>query len=229
MILFPQLLYHVMNALIVEEIMFITFEGIEGVGKTTHLKFIAELLQKQNIPFIQTREPGGTEMGEEIRDILLKHRHESVSAMTELLLMFAARVQHIAAIIKPALARNEWVLCDRFIDATYAYQGGGRGVPKRDIETLEKLVMESFKPDLTIIFDAPPELGLKRAKGRSTHPDRFEREDPEFFERVRETYLSRAALFPNRYHVIDATKTIEAIQHEIETFLKRYMKNATLA
>jgi dTMP kinase len=201
--------------------MFITLEGIEGVGKTTHLNFIVELLKKKKIPFIQTREPGGTEMGEEIRDILLKHRHELVASTTELLLMFAARAQHVTTIIKPALARGDWVLCDRFIDATYAYQGGGRGVPKHQIEILEKLVLGEFHPDLTFVFDAPPEIGLARAKGRSTHPDRFEREDLEFFERVRETYLSRATLLPNRYQIIDATQTLTDIQQQLENHLTR--------
>lgn len=209
--------------------MFITFEGIEGVGKTTHLKFIAELLKSKKIPFVQTREPGGTEMGEEIRDILLKHRHELVAPLTELLLMFAARAQHVTTIIKPALQRKEWVLCDRFIDASYAYQGGGRSVPEKDIASLEQLVLGSFQPDLTFIFDAPPELGLERAKGRATHPDRFEDENIKFFERVRETYLARAVKAPARYKIIDATQSIEFIQKELIKILEPlFEKSSTM-
>lgn len=201
--------------------MFISLEGIEGVGKTTHLNFIAETLRRQDIPLVVTREPGGTEIGEEIRDILLKHRNESVSNMTELLLMFAARAEHIHRIIQPALQAKQWVICDRFTDATYAYQGGGRKVPMPQIETLEQLVLGNFHPDCTLILDAPPELGLKRAHGRSSHPDRFERENIEFFERVREVYLKRAKMDPKRYHVVDATRSIEAIQNELLDILKK--------
>lgn len=195
--------------------MFITFEGIEGVGKSTHLNFIADLLSNKQIPYIKTREPGGTEMGEEIRDILLKHRHESVSSLAELLLMFAARAQHVATVIKPALERKQWVLCDRFTDATYAYQGGGRGVPFDTIELLEKLVLGNFHPELTLIFDAPPEIGLQRVKGRASHPDRFEKENLAFFEKVRQTYLARAKTDPKRYRIIDASQSLETIQNAL--------------
>lgn len=201
--------------------MFITFEGIEGVGKTTHINFVAEILRQRDIPFILTREPGGTEIGEELRSILLKHRDGHVSAMTELLLMFAARAQHIHEIIKPALTQHKWVLCDRFLDATYAYQGGGRKILQSHIDSLAQLVLGDFHPDLTFIFDADPELGLKRAQHRSHHLDRFERETIDFFERVRQAYLIRAKTDPKRYQVIDASRSISEIQQELLEILER--------
>lgn len=160
--------------------MFITFEGIEGVGKTTHLAFTVEILKRAGISVIATREPGGTVMGEEIRDVLLKHRHESVHPLTELLLMFAARIQHVETIIRPHLNKGDWVICDRFTDATYAYQGGGRGMPLSSIEHLEKLVLGNFKPDLTFLLDASPSISLQRIRGRGGHPDRFELEKQAF-------------------------------------------------
>ncbi len=191
--------------------MFITFEGIEGVGKTTHLKWMAEQLQLSGISVLSTREPGGTPMGEEIRDILLAHRHERVAPLTELLLMFAARAQHVDTVIRPALERGDWVLCDRFIDATYAYQGGGRGVAIDLIAKLEKLVLGDFKPDLTLLFDAPISIGLNRVKGRGGMQDRFEQEKLDFFERVRLAYQERATQ-DQRHKVIDASKTIDEVQ-----------------
>jgi dTMP kinase len=192
--------------------MFITFEGIEGVGKTTHLKWVAEQLQHAGIQVLTTREPGGTPMGEEIRDILLAHRHERVAPLTELLLMFAARAQHVDTVIHPALERGNWVLCDRFVDATYAYQGGGRGVEIALISKLEKLVLGNFKPDLTLLFDAPTNIGLSRIKGRDRVQDRFEQEKLDFFERVRLAYKARADQDPRRYKIIDASKTIDEVQ-----------------
>lgn len=200
--------------------MFITLEGIEGVGKTTQLKFLAKELQAKGISLLITREPGGTPMGEEIRDILLAHRNERVAPMTELLLMFAARAQHVDTVIQPALKQGKWVLCDRFTDATYAYQGGGRGVSMREIENLEKLVLNEFHPDLTIILDAPIEIGQHRVQNRNGHPDRFEKEKLEFFERVRKVYLQRAALFPARYKIIDASLPVAAVQFEIIKIIK---------
>ncbi len=199
--------------------MFITFEGSEGLGKTTHLKFVASQLAAKHIPYIITREPGGTETGEEIRDILLKHRNELVDPMAELLLMFAARAQHITTVIKPALDAGKWVLCDRFVDASYAYQGGGRLVPEADIEMLEKLVLKGFKPDLVLLFDASPALGLQRVKGRDLHPDRFEKEKIEFFERIRNAYLMRARKDPKRYRILDASQRLETVQAALLTIL----------
>jgi dTMP kinase len=194
--------------------MLITFEGTEGVGKSTHLKFLADYLSKKNIPLITTREPGGTEMGEEMRDMLLKHRKETMSPIAELLFMFAARAQHLETVILPALTAGKWVLCDRFTDATYAYQGGGRGVDMHAIKSLENMVQGSLRPHLVLLFDAPVEIGLSRATKRS-HPDRFEQEKIEFFERVRAQYHMRAEEDLDRYKMIDATKSIEAIQNDL--------------
>ncbi len=192
--------------------MFITFEGIEGVGKTTYLKWMAVQLQQAGVSVITTREPGGTPMGEEIRDILLAHRHERVAPLTELLLMFSARAQHVDTVIRPALARGSWVLCDRFVDATYAYQGGGRGVETHLIEKLEKLVLGDFRPDLTLLFDAPVKVGLSRIKARGNIQDRFEQEKLDFFEAVRFAYQARALQDPVRHQIIDASKTIDEVQ-----------------
>ncbi len=198
--------------------MFITFEGIEGVGKTTQLKFMADKLTQAGISVLVTREPGGTPMGEEIRDVLLKHRHERVAPLTELLLMFAARAQHVDTVIRPALERGRWVLCDRFIDATYAYQGGGRGAPIETIRGLDYWILGDFQPTYTLLFDAPVEVGLQRMKNRGA-TDRFEQEKIEFFERVRETYLSRATQDLKRYKIIDADQSLKAVQAEVSSFV----------
>jgi dTMP kinase len=200
--------------------MFITFEGIEGVGKTTQLTFVAEELKKAGIPFIKTREPGGTQVGEEIRDVLLAHRHEPFVPITELLLMFAARAQHVETVIVPALKEGKWVLCDRFSDATYAYQGGGRGMDQSKIKALETLVLNNFAPDLTFLFDAPAKVGLERVKGRGGHPDRFELEKIDFFERVRQVYLQRAQEYPARFCVVNANASLVEVQGNIRTRLK---------
>jgi dTMP kinase len=206
--------------------MLITFEGIEGVGKTTHLKWVADYLQAQEQSVVLTREPGGTPMGEEMRNIILAHRHEYVVPMTELLLMFAARAQHIETIIRPALQKNQWVLCDRFIDASYAYQGGGRGISLDIIAQLEKLVLNNCQPNLTFIFDAPAELGLSRVKSRNQIQDRIETEKIEFFERVRQTYLKRVENNKDRYCIVDATKTLEAVQEVVATKIKKLLEKA---
>jgi len=202
--------------------MFITFEGIEGVGKTTQLKFVAEELKKAGIIFLTTREPGGTEVGEEIRDVLLAHRYEPFVPITELLLMFAARAQHVETIILPAIKKGLWVLCDRFTDATYAYQGGGRGMDLEKIKGLEALVLNNFAPDITFLFDAPAKVGLERVKGRGGHPDRFELEKIDFFERVRRTYLERAKAYPKRFRVINADESLEKVQSEVKSVLKSF-------
>lgn len=206
--------------------MFITFEGIEGMGKTTHLKWMAEQLQRLHIPVLVTREPGGTPMGEEIRDILLAHRHERVAPLTELLLMFGARAQHVDTVIRPALARGSWVLCDRFVDATYAYQGGGRGVAVDIIEKLEKLVLGDFKSDLTLLFDAPVSVGLSRIQGRGGVQDRFEQEKHDFFEGVRLAYQARAKQDPLRHKIIDATKTIDEVQKTLLAVIQSLMRKS---
>lgn len=199
--------------------MFITFEGIEGVGKSTQLSLAVKALQQAGVTVVATREPGGTPMGEEIRDILLKHRHEVVDPLAELLLLFAARAQHLETIIRPSLKRGQWVVCDRFMDATYAYQGGGRGMSLDILQRLEKLILADFKPDLTFLLDAPSDISLQRITGRGGHPDRFEQEQQAFFERVRSMYQLRAEQDPKRFVVIDATLSLDQVQAIIETML----------
>ncbi|MDX1490008.1 MAG: dTMP kinase [Pseudohongiellaceae bacterium] len=197
---------------------FITVEGTEGVGKSTNLAFISHQLEKAGISYITTREPGGTELAELIRTLLISHHDEPMCEMTELLLIFAARAQHIDRVIAPAMAQGKWVLCDRFTDATFAYQGGGRGLDQKLIEQLQDLVQESLRPDLTIILDLAPEVGLKRAQKRADL-DRFEVEKIDFFNKVRQNYLSRAALEPERCKVINADATLEQVQADIERAL----------
>lgn len=204
---------------------FITVEGGEGVGKTTNLDFIESLLRESGHDVIRTREPGGTPLAESVRELLLAPREESVAELTELLLVYAARAQHIAQVIKPALARGQWVLCDRFTDATYAYQGAGRGMDTDAIATLEQLVQQDLRPDLTLLLDVPVEIGMARASARSA-PDRFESEQLNFFELVRAEYLRRAAAEPERFTVIDASPSLADVQmqitHAIKTFGARY-------
>ena len=200
---------------------FITVEGAEGVGKTSNIDFIRGYLESIGKTVVVTREPGGTELGEKIRALLLDRNHNTMCDDTELLLMFAARSQHIHEVIRPALQKGNWVLCDRFTDATYAYQGGGRRVPNERIKVLEHWVQQELRPDLTILLDLPVELGLQRAAGRST-PDRFESEQVEFFKRVRDMYLQRAAAEPQRFVVIDASQELAAVQRDVETALQEY-------
>lgn len=194
--------------------MFITLEGTEGVGKSTALRFLQEQLQQAGLPVVVTREPGGTLLAERIRGLLLAREAEPMSVMTELLLVFAARAQHLEHVVIPALQAGQWVLCDRFTDATYAYQGGGRGVPLADIAALETLVQGSLRPDLTLWLDSPVEVGLTRAAARQ-ELDRFEQEKAVFFERVRREYARMAAEFPQRYRRIDATQDIPGVQAQI--------------
>lgn len=198
---------------------FITIEGIEGVGKSTNIAFIADWLRQRGVKLCLTREPGGTPMAEEIRELLLRKRDESVSEDAELLLMFAARAQHLQQRILPALREGTWVISDRFTDATYAYQGGGRGLDKRRIEQLESFVQGGFAPDLTIILDAPPEVGMGRVVKRG-ETDRFEQEKLEFFERVRSVYLERANLASQRYLVVDASRELHDVQAELAAALE---------
>lgn len=199
---------------------FITIEGTEGVGKSTNMAFIENWLKEAGKEIIITREPGGTELGEKLRNVLLDAKEQSMCDDTELLLMFAARAQHIQQVIQPALDAGKWVLCDRFTDATYAYQGGGRGIEMSRIEQLEQWVQGDLRPDLTLILDLPVDVGLERA-GKRSAPDRFELEKHDFFNKVRDTYLSRAAAQPNRYQVIDASSSISDVQQSIQIVLEK--------
>jgi dTMP kinase len=202
---------------------FITLEGGEGVGKTTNLAFIKDYLEQHNITVVVTREPGGTPLAEKLRQLLLDKNSEAISDKAELLMIFAARSQHIKHVIEPALARGDWVLCDRFTDATYAYQGGGRNMRVSTIAWLENLVQGNLKPDLTLLFDAPVELGMERARNRSIF-DRFESEKISFFEQVRRAYLLQAELYPERIKVIKANQPLLEVQrtliNAIGTFLR---------
>lgn len=194
---------------------FITLEGGDGVGKTTNLSFIQDYLQHHDIPVVVTREPGGTRLAEKIRHLLLDAESESISEQAELLLMFAARAQHIRHVIEPALTHGNWVLCDRFTDATYAYQGGGRNMNISTIEWLENLVQGTLKPDLTLLLDMPVEAGMVRARERGGEFDRFESEKISFFERVRQAYLLQADINPERIKLIKANQPLTDVQTAI--------------
>jgi dTMP kinase len=198
---------------------FITIEGVEGVGKSTNIEFIKEYLDNLNIDYLVTREPGGTLLAENIRDLLLSIDDDSPVELCELLLIFSARAQHIEKIIGPALKGGTWVICDRFTDATYAYQGGGRGMNTELISELETMVQGSLRPDLTIILDLDPETGLSRARNRG-ELDRFEREHVEFFIKVREAYLQIAMNFPKRCAVINAGRDLDEVSRDIALLLK---------
>ncbi|MGJ0486752.1 MAG: dTMP kinase [Methylomicrobium sp.] len=191
---------------------FITLEGGEGVGKSTNLSFLQDYLGNRNISVLTTREPGGTPLAERLREMLLAKGSESIAPTTELLLMFAARAQHIRHVIEPALSKGEWVLCDRFTDATYAYQGGARHMEMTTIAWLENLVQGSLRPDLTLLLDAPVETGLARTRDRHGEPDRFETEKHRFFEEVRQTYLRQAELHPERIKIIAADRPLPEVQ-----------------
>jgi dTMP kinase len=198
--------------------LFITLEGPEGAGKSTNREYLAARLREQGIDVVMTREPGGTPLAERIRELLLAPSEEVMAVDTELLLMFAARAQHLAEVIRPALSRGAVVLCDRFTDATYAYQGGGRGLPVERIGILESFVQGELRPDLTLVFDLPVEVGLARAAARG-RLDRFEQEGQAFFEAVRQAYLQRAAQQPQRYSLLDAAQPLEAVQRAIDSLL----------
>jgi dTMP kinase len=192
---------------------FVTMEGIEGVGKSTQVARLSAALQGKGIACVMTREPGGTALAETIRNVVLSARDEALPATAELLLMFAARAVHIKNLVEPNLRAGRWVICDRFTDATYAYQGGGRGVPIEQIRELEAMVQGALRPDLTVLLDAPVAKALARARTRNAGAveDRFEREQSEFFERVRAAYLARAAADPARIAVVDATRSVDEI------------------
>ena len=200
---------------------FVTLEGTEGVGKTTNMDCITRELERRNIAFVRTREPGGTPVGERIRTILLDPASEPIDPEAELLLVFAARAQHIATVIKPALDAGTWVLCDRFTDATYAYQGGGRGLSRDRIASLEQAVHGALQPDLTIFLDLPVEQGLARID--AAQRDRFELEQRAFFERVRAAYLERARALP-RFRIIDASRGLDAVQRDIVAVLNGFIE-----
>jgi dTMP kinase len=191
---------------------FITLEGVDGAGKSTHSPFITELLKSGGREVIVTREPGGTLLGERLRELLLD---EAMHPETETLLMFAARREHIEEVILPNLARGTWVLSDRFTDASFAYQSGGRGVSVEKIKTLESWVQGSLQPDLTLLFDVPVSVSCQRLAG-ARDPDRFEQESSPFFERIRAAYLKRAADFPGRFRIVDSNRSLEIIKKELE-------------
>jgi dTMP kinase len=201
---------------------FITFEGGEGVGKSTQITRAAAWLEAEGIEVVLTREPGGTPRAEQLRCMLLERTDEPMPQSCELLLMFAARASHLANLIEPSVARGAWVLCDRFTDATYAYQGGGRGIPASDIDALVRIVHPQRQPDLTVLLDAPIAVGTARARLRNgaDGPDRFESERAEFFERVRQNYLQRAAREPARFRVVDATGTLEQVEMAVRAALQ---------
>lgn len=198
---------------------FITLEGGEGVGKTTNMAFIKDYLAQHNIAVVVTREPGGTALAEKIRQLLLDNKSEAIADQAELLMMFAARAQHIKHVIEPALSHGKWVLCDRFTDATYAYQGGGRNVKVSSIQWLENWVQGSLRPDLTLLLDAPVEIGIARARKRGAF-DRFESEKISFFESVRRAYLLQADLYPERIKIIKANQPLPDVQRAIANELR---------
>ena len=202
--------------------LFITLEGIEGAGKSSSLNYISELFICAGHEVLQTREPGGTDTGEQIRKILLDSDNIKLESSTELLLMFAARSQHLEEIAKPALEKDQVVICDRFTDASYAYQGGGRGIEELRIKTLEDWVQLGFTPTVTLLFDLDVDVGLRRAEKRS-QADRFEQEDIMFFKRVRSSYLQRASNEPIRFRIINAGNSLEDVKQQIHKALQEYL------
>ena len=203
--------------------LFITIEGVEGAGKSTNIRVIEEFLSEWKLDYILTREPGGTLIAEEIRELLLKHHEEKMDATTELLLIFAARAQHLSTKIRQTLAEGTWVLCDRFTDATYAYQGAGRGLDVKLISKLERLVQDNLRPDLTVIFDLDPSVGLERARQRG-QLDRIESQKLEFFQRVREGYQNIASREGDRCLLIDASQTRETVRQRLRAALENRMQ-----
>ena len=205
-----------------KETLFITLEGVEGAGKSSLMDYISELFTSTGHEVIQTREPGGTRTGEQIREILLDSNNIGLESNTELLLMFAARMQHLEEVIKPALASDQIVICDRFTDASYAYQGGGRGIQESRIQSLEDWVQEGLKPDITLLFDLDVEVGLRRA-GKRSQADRFEQEDILFFERIRSCYLERAKKESSRFRIIHSGENMENVKQQIQNVLKKHL------
>jgi dTMP kinase len=195
---------------------FITLEGVDGAGKSTHLDWLVAHLRGQGRTVVQTREPGGTALGEKLRELLL---HEPMHLETEALLMFAARREHLERVIRPAIERGDWVVCDRFTDASFAYQGGGRGLATEKLDRLERWVQGDFQPDLTLLFDLPVEIAAQRMAGAARQLDRFEQEKVDFHERVRAAYLQRASAMPGRIRVIDGSQTIQSIKKQLQEML----------
>ena len=206
--------------------LFLSLEGAEGVGKSTNIGFVTQYLEKRGIEYVLTREPGGTQLAERIRDLLLAVHEEPMSGLTELLLVFAARAQHLDKIIEPALATGKWVVCDRFTDATFAYQGAGRGLSMETIDQLQSMVQGDLRPDLTIILDLDPEIGMQRASNRG-ELDRFEREQQSFFRHVRQGYLDIAQAEPDRCTVIDASKALEDVKRNLLTVIEQRLLRIT--
>ncbi|EGL55250.1 thymidylate kinase [Methylophaga aminisulfidivorans MP] len=204
---------------------FISVEGIEGAGKSTQIQFIKSYLENFNKSVIVTREPGGTPLGEEIRELLLRPRKDGMSDNTELLLMFAARAEHIKQVILPALAAGKWVVCDRFVDATFAYQGGGRGIHEQRISSLSDWTLDGLKTDLTLLFDLPVQIGQQRVNQRLLEKDRFEQEKTDFFEKIRQCYLDRAVNEPERIQIIDASQSIDNIQQQVSISLNKLLQS----
>lgn len=203
---------------------FITLEGIEGAGKSSATTYLTEYLRKAKIDFILTREPGGTEIAEKIRHIILDHYQEKMDPDTEMLLYFAGRAQHLNQLIVPALKKGQWVICDRFTDATYAYQGGGRGLSQEKISILEDWVQGELRPDYTILFDVEVSVGLSRIR-KNRYLDRIEKEEAAFFEKVRDCYLARARHEPNRFRIVDANKNQAVVLEQLEKLLDRIVKS----
>jgi len=202
--------------------LFITFEGVEGAGKTTNIEFIAEQIKKTGQDIVLTREPGGTKIGEAVREILLSKDLPEMHHDTELLLMFAARAEHVQRVILPALKEGKWVLCDRFTDASYAYQGGGRGIDIARIAALENWVQDDLRPDMTFLFDLDADTGMARVRSRG-ETDRFEQQHIDFFNKVRDQYLAMAQAAPNRYRIINAQYDLETVQKQITAILADLM------
>lgn len=202
---------------------FITVEGGEGAGKSTNLALIEQCLREAGIDLVVTREPGGTPLGEEIRALLLEHRPEPMCHAAELLLIFAARAEHLHKVIRPALQAGQWVVCDRFTDATYAYQGAGRGMGEEPVAHLEQWVQGSLRPDVTLLFDVPVAVGMTRA-GKRGAADRFESEAQTFFEAVRSVYLQRAERNPHKYRVIDAAQALERVQQQVRSIVSQLIQ-----
>ena len=198
---------------------FVTFEGIDGAGKSTHIAGVTALIRARGLGVVSTREPGGTPLGEKLRELLL---HEPMHLETEALLMFAARREHLAEVIDPALARGDWVVCDRFSDATYAYQGGGRGLDRQKFAALEQWVHGHLQPDLTFLFDLPPAVAGERIAAQERELDRFEQERGDFHQRVRQAYLERAAAAPQRFEVINANQPLEIIRKQVKEALIKH-------
>jgi dTMP kinase len=214
-----------------EHVLFITFEGIEGCGKTTQVERLVKRLDREGVQFVRTFEPGGTEVGDTIRRLLLDSRHKSITPLTEIILYIADRAQHVEEIIKPALYEGKWVICDRFFDATVAYQGSGRGQDMELIKVLNERVTQGIRPDITFLLDCPAEMGLQRAMRRNKalfrdNQDRFEREDMDFHRSVRKGYLDLAQSDKKRFKTIDASLDEDEVEGHIYKVIKPYLKNA---